>query len=454
MKKVKWSLFIVDTLGVDDSSNIILFNTSTMSLASFDRDFYIELRALEPGQIKEYCTKRGCAYVYDHLIEEEFLLPEDVDEEKEYFNSVRRQIQEHDTLAVHFLPTLGCNFRCPYCYQDGIARAAKMTCADVDAITSKIEKYLKDNSMIKYLAITLHGGEPTCNWDIVPYAMEQFAAIATRNGVVLRTGIVSNGYLLTSEKANLLAQYNWHRFQVTIDGPPEVHNTRRKLPSGRDTFTQIINNIKYILKENLLHAVDVRINFDKTNFESIPSLIDYLASEFDPKCILLSFGYISQTVEGNTCHEYIADAQIRYEDFYEKYMHLFLYAFAKGFPFDDAFMFGGLCMSKLRNSFAFSPDGAIYKCLSMVGREDGKVSSWKTQCELETISSLMDYDLLHKCFEERCPLIPMCNADCRFDSLICNGNLRIRNCRRDILMKTNRAILHAKYAQLSLTEST
>ncbi len=454
MRKVKWSLFIVDTLDVDNSSNVILFNTSTMSLLSVDRDFYIELKRLDPGQIEEFCSKSGCSYVFENLVEEEFLLPETVDEEKEYVKSVRRQIQEHDTLAVHFLPTLGCNFRCPYCYQDGISRTAKMTCADVDKITSKIEEYIKDNPMVRYLTITLHGGKPTCNWDIVPYAMEQFNTIADRNGVVLRTGIVSNGYLLSPEKANLLSKYNWHRFQVTIDGPPEVHNTRRRLPNGQDTFTPIINNIKYILNQNLLPAVDVRINFDKSNFESISSLIDYMAREFDPQRILLSFGYISQTVEGNACHDYIQDEQIQYEDFYEKYLQLFLHAYAKGFPFDDAFLFGGLCMSKLRNSFAFSPDGAIYKCLSMVGREDGKVSSWRTQCDLEAIPSLMDYDLLHECFEEKCPLIPMCNADCRFDSLVCNGDLKIRNCRRDILMKINRAILYTKYAQLSLTEST
>lgn len=107
-------------------------------------------------------------------------------------------------------------------------------------------------------------------------------------------------------------------------------------------------------------------------------------------------------------------------------------------------------MSKLRNSFAFSPDGAIYKCLSMVGREDGKAGKWNENCDLEKIPSLMDYDLLHKCFSEKCPLIPMCNADCRFDSLNCEGDIKIRHCRRETLMNVNRTILHTKYAELPL----
>lgn len=330
-QNVKWSLFIIDTLDASDKNNVVLLNTLTTSLVTLDRDFYIAIKSLDPSLLQEYCKKNGCSYIFDYLCEEEFLLSADVDEEQEYIKSVKCQIQDHDTLAVHFLPTLGCNFRCPYCYQDGIARTRKMGYSDVDQICDTLNKYLKANPKIRYLTITLHGGEPTCNWDIVPYAMEQFLTIATKNNAELRTGIVSNGYLLTPEKANLLARYNWHRFQVTIDGPQEVHNSRRRMPNGRDTFTPIVDNIKYILDHDLLHAVDVRINFDKSNVESIPHLIDYLAEKFDPNRILLSFGYISQTVDGNACHEYITDAQIEYKDFVEAYTKLFLYAYSKGF---------------------------------------------------------------------------------------------------------------------------
>lgn len=421
-------------------------NTANMALAGFERNFYLKLRSTKPCLIQDFCVKNECPDVYEQLLEQEFLIPAEIDEGEVYLSSLSKQINEHDTLAIHFLPTLGCNFRCPYCYQDGISRAGNMKKGDVDSIRHLLEQYLTQNPQIHKFALTLHGGEPTCNWDIVPYALATFKQIADAFALEFSTGIVSNGYLLTPEKSDLLAQYSWNRFQVTIDGLPDVHNKRRRLPNGQDTFSQIIENIKYIFDKDLLPVVDVRINFDQSNVDNIPSLIDYLSDIFAADKISLSFGYISQTVDGNESHEYIKDAQINYDDFSDKYTQLFRYAFSKGFPLKDCFLFGGLCMSKLRNSFAISPDGAIYKCLSMVGRESAQMANWRTISTLDGIPSMLDYEILKACLDEKCPFVPICNGDCRFDSLVCKGNIKIRNCRKDILFKLNSMILQEKYA--------
>ena len=272
---MKWSMFILDTREVSTTDNVILFNTLNKSLAVIDRQLYEKLLSLEPVLFRSFCQENGCEDVLSLLIQEEFIIPADRDEEKAYTTSLKRQIEEHDSLAIHFLPTLDCNFRCPYCYQDGISRNHRMDSESLELICDSVEKYLCENTHIKNVTITLHGGEPTYYWDIVPQAMKRFSEVAATNGGTLYTSIVSNGYLLTPEKADLLANYNWYRFQVTIDGPQAIHNKRRCLPTGEDTFTRIVNNMKYILDNGILRSIDVRINFDETNVTEIPTLIDY-----------------------------------------------------------------------------------------------------------------------------------------------------------------------------------
>jgi len=64
--------------------------------------------------------------------------------------------------------------------------------------------------------------------------------------------------------------------QVTLDGPPEVHDRRRPLANGRGTFNQILENL--IVLGGLAPQVHValRVNFDKTNFMYVPQLLDIL----------------------------------------------------------------------------------------------------------------------------------------------------------------------------------
>ena len=64
--------------------------------------------------------------------------------------------------------------------------------------------------------------------------------------------------------------------QVTIDGTKDVHNRRRKLKGGGETFDKIIKNIKYA-SEYL--RIAIRINLDKGNYSSVDKLFRYL-SEF------------------------------------------------------------------------------------------------------------------------------------------------------------------------------
>lgn len=441
---MKWSQF---TIRKELDGEVLLFNTLNKALLSLDK--YI-LKSIDNSVIKnplEFFENEKYEEIIQVLIEEEFLLPNNCDEKNLFLSSLSSEWELHDALIVHFLPATGCNFNCVYCYQDGINRNYDMKVEDIPKISNYLRKYLELNSQINHLTITLHSGEPTSNWGIVPYAMNEFKKIAEDFSIMLNTSIVSNGYLLTPEKIEFLKYYNWFRFQVTLDGPQEVHDSRRHLTNGYGTFEKIRQNIKYILDNDILSFIDLRINYDQSNYEKVFELIDIINNQFGNKYILLSFGNITQTLESNA-YKYVQDQKIPSSDFVNTYIRLYKYAHEKGFKLNDSYVFGSLCTAKMRNSFIFSPDGNLYKCLSMLGREQGVIGNWKKDICISPSIHYFNLELYNECFDKNCALIPICHCDCRFDSLINTDDFTGIYCRKKMLEELNSDILAIKYGDI------
>lgn len=258
------------------------------------------------------------------------------------------------------------------------------------------------------------------------------------------TSIVSNGYELTPEKVEFLKYYNFYRFQVTLDGIEEVHNSRRKLKNGKGTFNKIIENIEYIINNNILEKIDIRINYDKSNYNQIPLFLDYLSKKEYKSKLNISLGYISQTVESDA-REYIDNGQFRLKEQSECHFKLYSIATILGLNVSDKFMYGSLCASKLKHSYIISSDGYLYKCLSMVGRSNGIINNWRENENCLIDYTLLKYDLYDKCFNEKCPLIPYCHADYRFDSFIKYDDIYKVFCRKEELLQLNKKMMRKKY---------
>lgn len=79
-------------------------------------------------------------------------------------------------------------------------------------------------------------------------------------------------------------------FQITIDGTKEFHDTRRVTKKDANgTFDIILSNLLSLIElEEFTQSrsfVEIRMNIDKTNYESIPDLIDLLEEKgVNKKC--------------------------------------------------------------------------------------------------------------------------------------------------------------------------
>ncbi len=119
--------------------------------------------------------------------------------------------------------------------------------------------------------IALFGGEP-----LLPSTRKCVSEIlyhAAGGGFLV--GATTNGVNLTRYEA-LLTEYHdiLAMFQITLDGPQAVHDSRRHRLGGQGTFTEIVRGVD--LLRALEINVDLRVNLDAANLSALPELVDFL----------------------------------------------------------------------------------------------------------------------------------------------------------------------------------
>lgn len=162
-------------------------------------------------------------------------------------------------------PTLSCNFRCPYCFEDG-HRYNTMTDAVIDKTIAFINNDVQEAEAV---SIAWYGGEPLLCPEIIQRITEN---IHVKDGG-FTASVITNGYFLDRKMAEFLQRQKVGYAQVTVDGPPDIHNARRRLPNGQDTFHRILSNVA---EANDYLKINLRVNVDASNRDRIDEIFDFL----------------------------------------------------------------------------------------------------------------------------------------------------------------------------------
>jgi uncharacterized protein len=178
-------------------------------------------------------------------------------------------------LQLILLPTEQCNFRCTYCYED--FSIGKMKPRIVSALKLLIANRVKT---IKTLDLEWFGGEPLAAREIVVSLSEFAKQVCTEKSVQFSGGVTTNGYLLSPPLAERLADFNIHRYQISLDGAGPAHDTTRRLASGKGTFARIWANLLALRRSNTRFAITLRLHLTIDNFESMRILAEMIRQEF------------------------------------------------------------------------------------------------------------------------------------------------------------------------------
>lgn len=276
------------------------------------------------------------AEVLKKFISNGIIVEDELDEfERIGFHFNKTKYQDRRFILV-ISPTLDCNFRCPYCFEE-----RRNTYISDETIQNLIEFVKKTSREVSTLQVGWFGGEPLLQFEKIKKMTETFKEICAENGCNYCSTITTNAYLFNDERINDLKEFNIKRVQITLDGDKEFHNKKRPLADGSGTFDRILENINKIVDKEI--PVVLRINVDKENAESIPRLFDLIPQEKRGKIVI------------NMCNIFQNEEDVNL-------IPLYKIAIEKGFSFNFVRKNYQICEGSFVNSITVQPDGKVTPC--------------------------------------------------------------------------------------------
>jgi len=213
-----------------------------------------------------------------HLTTRGYLTEKTPEAERAYVEELGRRVhavlKKHASPGFLIVPTYSCNLRCTYCYEKGLQTrgvswlekrlSEEMTEAALEAM-ARI-----DGPAGRQKCMTLYGGEPLqkSNETMIRHLYEKACGRGFRQFSAITNAVDLDSY------TDILGKEGGISFlQITVDGPPSVHNRRRFLPDGTGTFEHIVRNIDMALKQGV--RISVRINVDRKNANHVKWLKDF-----------------------------------------------------------------------------------------------------------------------------------------------------------------------------------
>ncbi|MDF9409159.1 MAG: Anaerobic sulfatase-maturating enzyme [Pelotomaculum sp. PtaB.Bin013] len=393
----------------DDSEKVMIFNSLTTSLAEVEKT-YIDL--LNVQQFDYDALPKDKKQFIDELMLGGFVLEHAADELKILKFAYNSNKYDRIGLGFTIAPTLRCNFDCTYCYeQSGISQDKRngQNAFMPENVQQKLLKLIeKAAKTVRFVSVTWYGGEPLLGKDIIFDLSQKILAITKENKIGYFADMVTNGYLLTGDQ-DIVQKLKGSRigtFQITLDGPPDVHNNRRMLKGNSGpTFDRILEGIHLLTANDL--KVNLRINVDRYNSDEALKLLDILEDN-NLKDISINLGHVSAITAGcKSIYEILRQ---------------------RGFKTGQTPYYPRIalaCGAVRMNTFVLDPDGDMYKCWSEIGDKPARIGNIVDFQQLAKDERMHEIRwLTWESFEYadcvKCKMLPICMGGCGYRAMFVN----------------------------------
>ncbi len=295
--------------------------------------------------------------------------------------------RDKDEIQIFFVTNYSCNFACTYCYQDQYNNPAlELNDEIIDSFFSYVQKEFAGRK--KY--ITIFGGEP-----LLPNPKQK--ALISRileksSESSLEVSIVTNGFAL-EEYTKILEKGKIREIQVTLDGTAAIHNSRRFLKGGQETFDKIVRGIDSCLVQKI--DINLRMVIDKDNVDNLPDLAKFA---IDKGWVSSPFfkTQVGRNYELHHCQS-TPDKLFDRISLFEK-----IYAITRQHPEVAEFYKPAYSVAKFisengelpdplfdacpacKTEWAFDYTGQIYSCTATVGKSDESLGSFYPDVSLKS----------------------------------------------------------------------
>lgn len=349
-----------------------------------------------------------------------------------YFQFIEERDQ--DEIQLFFVPNYACNFACTYCYQDEYSNVKEtLTKEIIDSFFDYIRNTFENRK--KY--ITIFGGEPLLNSPKQKELISYFIIKAKMYNLTL--AIVTNGYHLL-DYMDILKNAPIREIQVTLDGTGPVHDARRFLKGGGETFNRIAQGVDTLLEFNI--PVNLRMVVDKENIASLPDLAQFAIDRGWTKHPQFKT-QLGRNYELHHCHENSKRLFSRIS-LYET-----LYTMIKEHPHITEFHKPAFSIARFlsengelpqplfdscpgtKTEWAFDYTGKIYSCTATVGKTGEELGTFFPTVSLDNtiVSEWGDRDVtsINKC--STCNLQLACGGGCASVAKNRTGVVKSEDCR-------------------------
>lgn len=381
----------------DSNNNNYVYNIANRMLVMLGKIKYKNISKIERKHL-------------NFLVENKYIVPNNVDESLVYMDQYRSQT-DNTNLHLVIMASTGCNFDCKYCYFD--YEHLNFTRESSDAILKFVKNIIGN---YKGIRVDWFGGEPLLAKEEVIYLSKELKHIAKMNKIPIVGTITTNGYNLDIETFNKLVSSNIINFQITVDGIKSMHDYYRPLKNGQGTYDTIVNNLDDINEKGEgYYFVNVRNNITTSNYNACKEFGTIFYKKFGDNKKFRLTRYPVKNWGGNKINK-IKD-QLVGEKSYLEIINTSLNS-----NLLDA-LDSMRCFASKRNAFVITPDCKIRKC-SHIGNSaieldnnigeinmDGSsnlnhelISEW---CNIIISKECMLCKYLPECINNHCPMYSM-----------------------------------------------
>jgi uncharacterized protein len=368
----------------------------------------------------------------ESLQETQFFVRKDIDELALIKHLYFRNLYANDTLSLIVLPTLWCNFTCPYCNE--IKRPLFMKPEIEEALIKWVETAFKNK---RHIGIAWFGGEPLLAKKTIFRLTEKIRDFCDTIGATYSAALTTNGFYLDEKFIDSLKDLDIKAVHITLDGDKADHDKLRRLRNGSGSFERVFNNIVAFCENSKDCNLELRVNCCDDNYAGIEQLLKrFPRSVIERSQIYFRWVYAS---EANNYREFSHSA--KGSDPYYGLAKLYSAASALGWRTDNpALSFpNAYCEVDYLDHYAISPSGSIFLC-SHTFKDSEAIGSLlqKQKFNSEVISKYIKWYSTDP-FEDAkciaCQLLPICEGGCRKARSMGQGNCIEEKGNMDLFVK-------------------
>jgi uncharacterized protein len=322
-----------------------------------------------------------------------------------------RQAATHLSLTIS--PTVACNFRCTYCFEQHPSRT--MSTADSEAIAALVRSRGLPGGSV---SVAWFGGEPLLAFPALKRTYEAVTREAQLLGAEFSHSIITNGYLLSGERLDWLAETKVRSVQVTIDGARQTHDSRRPMAGGKGTYDTIMSNLEVASRRI---PISLRINVDRRNCGDLEGMVEELVSR-GLTSLSPYLGHVTGYSE--ECGD-LSPFSLTNEEFAHLTLEFRLHLIRRGFaayPSLPKPKPGAICTADSPNGVMVSPGGVVVGCWNEAAYSAAEAGA-RLQAD-GTIESRADslherwlaYNPFGHTECKSCRVQPLCKGGCPWES--------------------------------------